>query len=103
VVDAAGGAAADRGFELCSTHDPPPGVFSIFNRCNLSRVELQKDCGAPTVYEVLDDFGDLLKDGILESRCSCRVCLCTCGVNEVCVSVCGVAVCLFMNRYCSCT
>ena len=82
VVDAAGGAAASRGFELSSTHDPHRGFFSIFNRCSLSRVELQRDCGAPVAYGALDSFGNLLKDVILESRCSCRVCLCTCSVCE---------------------
>ena len=62
-------------------------------------MELQRDSGAPVAYGALDGFGDLLKDSILESRCSCRVCLCTWGMSEVCVNVCGVGVCLFMNRY----
>jgi hypothetical protein len=42
----------------------PTGVFPHFLSYCLSRVELQRDSGAPVVYEALDGFGDLFKDAI---------------------------------------
>lgn len=58
-------------------------------------MEPQKDSSAFVACGALG-FGDLLKDAIFESTWSCMVCLCTWGVSKVCV--CGVGVCLFINR-----
>ena len=75
--NAAGGAAAGRGFELRSTHDLHRGFSPFLTGAAFSRVELHRDSGAPIAYGALDCFDDLLKDAILESMCSCRVYLCT--------------------------
>jgi hypothetical protein len=66
-----------------------------------SRVGPQRDCDVPVTYGVFDDFGDLSKDAIFKSKCSCRSGYIWCGVSMACV--CGVGVCSYMNRFYSCT
>jgi hypothetical protein len=61
-------------------------VFQII--CRLSRVEPQRDYNVPVIYGVLYDSGDLYKDAVFGSVCSCRtVCTRLVCVNGVCVYV----------------
>ena len=46
----------------------------------------------PVVYEVMDDFGDLKKDVMFGSECSCRLFVYVWGVSVVCVRRVGVSV-----------
>ena len=43
------------------------------------------------VYEAMDDFGDLKKDAMFGSECSCRLFVYVWGVSVVCVRRVGVS------------
>ena len=48
-------------------------VYNILNNLHcLARLELQRDCDAPVAYRALEVSGDLWKDAVFVSVCSCR-------------------------------
>ena len=94
-----GALAAGVGSNPDSTHVSHRDLF-LKKFYSLYRVELQRDCDAPVAYGAVDGSGDLKKDAVFISACSCRSdCVrVVCVVCVVCVGVCS-----YMNRFYSCT
>ena len=66
-ASAPGGGAADRGFELCSTHVFHRGFSSIFAVFHVLCHNRIMTCPSPTKSR---DFGDLKKDAVFRSEYS---------------------------------
>jgi len=66
-------------------------LYPDFKISSLSRVVPQWENNVPVVYEAMDDFGDLKKDAMFGSECSCRLFVYVWGVSVVYVRRVGVS------------
>ena len=64
---------------------PSGNSVPFFKISSLSRVVPQWENNVLVVYEAMDDFGDLKKDAMFGSECSCRLFVYVWGVSVMCV------------------